>query len=65
MGVTMRRSDRRVAKWVLIALLLVLLVGELCLVLWGGAGQWTQGQRIGLLLLGLAFLLALLGVRID
>ena len=61
----MDRADRRVEKYVLIALTLVLCIGELCLLLWGGDGQWGQGQRAGLLLLGLALLLVLLGVRID
>ena len=39
-------------RMLLAVALLVLILAELCLLLWGGEGAWSQETRTGLLLLG-------------
>jgi len=45
-------TDSIQARLILIFALLVLILAELCLLLWGGEGSWSQETRAGLLLLG-------------
>lgn len=60
----MTENDKRVARWILAGFTLVLCISELCLILWGGEGAFTQAQRIALILVGFAVLLVILEVRI-
>ena len=60
----MTRNDKRVARLILVGFTLVLCISELCLILWGGDGAFTQAQRVALMLGGFAVLLVVLEVRI-
>lgn len=61
----MTKDDKRVAKLLLLFFLAILCIAELLLVLWGGRGYWSQDQRVGLLLLGVALFVYLLAFRIE
>jgi len=59
----MTRADRRVMRLLLIFAILVAILAQACMLLWGGDGALSQGERA--LGLGLCFvmLLILLGVE--
>ena len=61
----MTKGDRRVAKYILMGLTLILCLSELCMILSGVDGGLTTIQRYGIFSLGLALLLVLLGVRVT
>ena len=59
----MTKNDRRVIRLILIGAILVGMVAQMCMLLWGGMGAFSQWERAAGLVLCLFVLLMLLWVR--
>ena len=60
----MNKSDKQGCRIFLVLFLMVLIIAELCILLWNGNGAFTQGQRLLLLILSFGLLVALLWVEV-
>jgi len=59
----MTGADRRVMRFLLILAILVAILAQACILLWGGEGALSQGERVLGLLMCFVVLLILLGVE--
>ena len=59
----MTKADRAVLRILLLFAILVAMIAQLCLLLWGGDGALCQWERVLCLVMCLLVMLVLLGAR--